>query len=160
MRQGRFKVRHQGVHQRAVVRHFHAQKPVEDVFLPQFSGKCLQRPCITCQRDGFGAVDRRNGYAGLSLYPGRNFSLRQAHGQHRALSCGGGLQPTAVIDHLHRIFQRKRARKVYGGHFSHAVSHNGVRFYAPGSPQRSQSDLDGEDHDLRDFRAVDVDGFS
>ncbi len=141
---------------RAVAGAGHAQHAAEDAVAAEARGELLDRLHLSRQRQGRGTVDARHPQAaGIARELRLHLGAREMDGHHapgpRLL-----LQPGAVVDHPHRVFQGQGAGHVGRGHLAHAVPHHRRRLHAPRAPQGGEGHLQREDRRLQDVGAVEA----
>ena len=133
-------------------------KPADEFALSLESGDdFLERRGVSRERDHAGAVDHRD--LDLVLFPGDGLAglrLGKADRDHAALAAGHVLETRAVVDHLHRVFERVGTGHVGGGDFTDGVSDHFRGTDAPRFPEFGQGDLESKDGWLGDVRAIDL----
>ena len=135
-------------------------QPAHEFALGLESGNhLLERRGVTRESDHAGAVDHRN--LDLVFLPGDGLAglgLGKADRDHAALASGHVLETRAMVDHLHRVFERIGPSHVGGGDLSDGVTDHFRGTDAPRFPKLRQSDLEAEDGGLGDVRAIDLRG--
>jgi hypothetical protein len=144
-----------GRHRRAVEGVVPVQRAAAHAARRQFLAQRVEGGGLAGDHGGAGAVDGGHPQPAL-VGPDRGQCLRLRQVERGHASRAGRLreQPAAEDDDAHRVGQLQRARDVRGGHLPHAVPDHGGRFHPPGTPQRGERDLHGEDHRLGGLGAV------